>query len=314
MNIKLRRGFQVVRYGWSDAKTIANQSNVSRIAVYKDILKYYRLYNLWSYHYRTYDLWNLPEEKKIEIAKRVGALYKQRDSYVQYKYDEKKFLYKYSSMRYEKSPRLMKKRSEAYRERYDLPRSVIMQYGLILMTEHYTIGKLKVGENCLLGRNVDIDYTGGLELCDSVSLMDGVKILTHAHDSFNINSDNEYFPFSNYAFATPLKIGKNTSIGSRAIIMPGVDEIGDNVMISAGAVVKEKVPSNCIVAGNPAKVVAKIPKGLKRVYETGIGFYTKEEWNRMSNEEHRQWKSTRLFGRSGLGEITDVDKKENDKE
>ena len=270
MNIKLRRDFQVVRYGWSDAKIIANQSNVSRVAVYKDILKYYRLYNLWSYHYRKDNLWNLPEDQKKEIAQRVGALYKQRDIYVQYRYDEHKFLHKYASMKYETSPRLMKRRTVAYQKKYNIDETVILQYGLILTTEHYTIGKLKVGKSCLLGRNVDIDYTGGLELCESVSLMDGVKILTHAHDSFNVNSDNDYLPFSNYAYITPLKIGKNTSIGSRAIIMPGVGEIGENVMISAGAIVKEKVPSNCIVAGNPAKVVAKIPKGLKRLYETGI--------------------------------------------
>ena len=231
------------------------------MSIYKDMLKFYHLYNCWSNFYREADLWNKSSEEKVAMAKQQGELFAKRDEYVQYKYAERAFLSKYTSMRYEKSPRLTHKRAEAYRERYQIPRSVIMQYGLILMTEHYTIGQLKVGENCLLGRNVDIDYTGGLELSDSVSLMDGVKILTHAHDSFNINSDNDYLPFSNYAFATPLKIGKNTSIGSRSIILPGVGEIGENVMVSAGSVVKEKVPSNCIVAGNPAKIVAKIPNG-----------------------------------------------------
>lgn len=270
MNLKLRRHFQIIKYGWIDAKKIAIQNDASRWAVYKDILKYYRLYGIWSYHYKDNNLWNLPEEEKVRIANRDGALFKQRDAFVQYKYEERKFLHKWSSMKYESSPRLMKKRKEAYMKRYDIDETVIIQYGLITMTEHYSIGELKVGKNCLLGRNVDIDYTGGLEICESVSVMDGVKILTHAHDSFNINSDNDYLPFSNYAYKTPLKIGKNTSIGSRAIIMPGVGEIGENVMISAGAIVKEKVPSNCIVAGNPAKIIAKIPKGLKRVYETGI--------------------------------------------
>lgn len=295
MNLKLRRHFQAVKYGWIDAKKIAKQKHANRLAVYRDILKYYREYNLWSYHYRSDDLWNLPEEEKKEIAQRVGALYKQRDVFVQHKYEERKFLHKYTSMKYETSPRLMKRRAEAYRKRYNIDETTILQYGLILMTEHYTIGELKVGKSCLLGRNVDIDYTGGLEVCDNVSIMDGAKILTHAHDSFNINNDNDYLPFSNYAFKTPLKIGKNTSIGSRAIIMPGVGEIGENVMISAGAIVKEKVPSNCIVAGNPAKVIAKIPKGLKRVYETGII----PEIKHADNAHKRELKVEQLDEKSG---------------
>ncbi|MBO7616826.1 MAG: acyltransferase [Bacteroidales bacterium] len=299
-HLKLKRKIQVLRYAWNDSKVVATRNEVSRIAVYKDMLKCYRLYNCWSNYYREADLWNKSSEEKVAMAKQQGELFAKRDEYVQYKYAERAFLSKYSSMRYEKSPRLTHKRAEAYRERYHIPQSVIMQYGLILMTEHYTIGKLIVGENCLLGRNVDIDYTGGLELRDSVSLMDGVKILTHAHDSFNINSDNDYLPFSNYAFATPLKIGKNTSIGSRSIILPGVGEIGENVMVSAGSVVKEKVPSNCIVAGNPAKVVAKIPKGLKRVYETGFGGMTKQEWNHLPNEEKRQVKTDRLMKKAGM--------------
>ena len=35
-------------------------------------------------------------------------------------------------------------------------------------------------------------------------------------------------------------------------------EIGDNVIIGAGSVVRGKIPSNCIVAGNPAKVICTL--------------------------------------------------------
>ena len=87
---------------------------------------------------------------------------------------------------------------------------------------------------------------------------------------------------------------------SRAIIMPGVGEIGENSMISAGAVVHEKVPSNCIVAGNPAKIVAKIPKGLRRVYDTGLGTHTKEEWEQIPKEEKRRIKTEKLIKKAGL--------------
>ena len=49
-------------------------------------------------------------------------------------------------------------------------------------------------------------------------------------------------------------IGKRCFIGARAIIMPGV-KIGDEVVVGSGAVVTKDVPSNYIVAGNPAKII-----------------------------------------------------------
>lgn len=53
---------------------------------------------------------------------------------------------------------------------------------------------------------------------------------------------------------TDTYIGKNCVIGINSIIMPGV-HIGDEVVVGAGAVVTKDVPSNCIVAGNPAIVL-----------------------------------------------------------
>jgi acetyltransferase-like isoleucine patch superfamily enzyme len=49
-------------------------------------------------------------------------------------------------------------------------------------------------------------------------------------------------------------IGKNCIIGTRAIIMPGV-KIGDSSIVAAGSIVTKDVPANCVVAGNPAKII-----------------------------------------------------------
>jgi len=49
-------------------------------------------------------------------------------------------------------------------------------------------------------------------------------------------------------------IGKECFIGVYAIILPGVS-IGDHVIVGAGSVVTKDVKSNCIVAGNPAKII-----------------------------------------------------------
>ncbi len=49
-------------------------------------------------------------------------------------------------------------------------------------------------------------------------------------------------------------IGKRCFIGAKSIILPGV-RIGDEVIVGAGSVVTKNVPNNCIVAGNPAKII-----------------------------------------------------------
>ena len=52
----------------------------------------------------------------------------------------------------------------------------------------------------------------------------------------------------------PVKIGKNVFIGMNAIILKGA-QIGDNCVVGAGAVVSGKFGPNCVIAGNPAKVI-----------------------------------------------------------
>lgn len=52
----------------------------------------------------------------------------------------------------------------------------------------------------------------------------------------------------------PIKLGKRVYIGTRAMIMPGV-EIGDDCIIAAGAIVTRDIPSGSVAAGIPAKVI-----------------------------------------------------------
>lgn len=55
----------------------------------------------------------------------------------------------------------------------------------------------------------------------------------------------------------PIIVGENLWIGGAAVILKGV-EIGDNSVVGFASVVTEDVPENCVVAGNPAKVIKRI--------------------------------------------------------
>ena len=53
-------------------------------------------------------------------------------------------------------------------------------------------------------------------------------------------------------FGKPITIGDDVWIGGKAVICPGVT-IGDRSVIGAGSVVTKDVPTDVVVAGNPAK-------------------------------------------------------------
>ncbi|BCS52544.1 sugar O-acetyltransferase [Geobacter sp. SVR] len=57
--------------------------------------------------------------------------------------------------------------------------------------------------------------------------------------------------------AQPITIGSDVWVGGGAIICPGVT-IGDRTVIGAGSVVTRDVPSDVMVAGNPARVVREL--------------------------------------------------------
>lgn len=133
-----------------------------------------------------------------------------------------------------------------------------IQNGVTFIAEHYSYGSVKIGDFCLFARNCDIDITGDLEIGDNVGVLEGAKILTHAHDTYHFIADSE-LTLSKRAYKTNLKIGDHVTICAHAIILPGVGEIGEGSIIQAGAIVSRSVPPNVIVGGNPAAVVRKIP-------------------------------------------------------
>ena len=52
-------------------------------------------------------------------------------------------------------------------------------------------------------------------------------------------------------------IGNNVSLGVNVTIIGDV-KIGNNVVVGAGSVVVSDIPDNCVVVGNPAKIIRKV--------------------------------------------------------
>lgn len=58
--------------------------------------------------------------------------------------------------------------------------------------------------------------------------------------------------------SAPIKISKGAWLGARSIILKGVT-VGEGAVVGAGSVVTKDVPAWTMVAGNPARVIKKLP-------------------------------------------------------
>lgn len=115
------------------------------------------------------------------------------------------------------------------------------------------------GYNIIVGDNFDANYdciildAAEVRIGDNCMLAPCVHIYAGTHPLEGCkrrqNNTNEQ-----YDLARPVTIGNDVWIGGNSTICPGV-VIGDNVVVGAGSVVVKSVPSNVVVAGNPAKII-----------------------------------------------------------
>lgn len=250
--MNLRRLKQVIQYGWRDSAVISKYEGVNRgrWGVFCDILHCFFKYNVWSNQYKKENLYALCSEEREQVCLRYQEQNTKRDDWVKEFFDNYKFLNKWSSFKYEKSPDLQAKRQAAYKQRYGLGDNCFIGYHVFFHKHHYFDAVISTGKNCLIAEDTNIDYTGGLTLGDKVSISEGVKILTHNHELEYSQNDP-----SKGCILTPLIIEDSVWIGARATVLPGVGKIGRYASIGAASVVRHPIPPYAIVVGNPAKIV-----------------------------------------------------------
>ena len=250
--MNFRRLKQVCQYGWKDAQTLSQDkgNKKGRMSIFLDILQCFFKYNVWSNQYKKEKLHLQSGEKKKEICIEYQEKNTKRDKWVKEFFNTYGFLNKWSRFKYETSASLQEKRNCAYNKHFKLTNKVFFEYGVIMQKHHYKEGTIKVGKNCKILAAVNIDYTGGVIIGDYVAISEGAKVFTHNH-VVDFSGKNE----SKGCVVTPLVIQDRVLIGSRAIIMPGVSEIGRGALISSCSYVRSQVPPYAIVMGNPAKIV-----------------------------------------------------------
>jgi acetyltransferase-like isoleucine patch superfamily enzyme len=114
-------------------------------------------------------------------------------------------------------------------------------------------GVLRTGEKCGFACGCFV-ATGraGIEIGDHVIFGPNVSVIgvNYRYQSLETPLDEQGLT------SIGIRIGRNVWIGANSVILDGT-VIGDNCIVAAGSVMNRRFPSNCIIQGNPAKVVLR---------------------------------------------------------
>lgn len=145
-------------------------------------------------------------------------------------------------------------------------------------------GKIKIGDNCIIRSDPMSNMLGMTQRTYIISKFNG-KILIgnnvgmsgatiYSWKSIEIGDytiigsgsrimDTDFHPLdaelrkkeeNDKAKSVPVFIGENVFIGCNCIILKGT-KLGDNCVVGAGSVVHGEFPADCVIAGNPAKII-----------------------------------------------------------
>lgn len=104
---------------------------------------------------------------------------------------------------------------------------------------------MHIGHNCNISHRAVLDRANpkGIHIGNDTRIMLDVWIVAH-----------DYSRGKEADIWCKTTIGNNCIIGGRSIILPGVT-LGNHVFVAAGSVVTKSFPSNCMIGGNPAKII-----------------------------------------------------------
>ncbi len=122
---------------------------------------------------------------------------------------------------------------------------------------------VSVGDNC---RFIDVNFGTEpylIKIGNHVSLT-CTQFLTHDGAVWVLRSEHP-----DIDYAAPITVGNNVYMGYDVTILPGVT-IGDNVIIGTRSVITKNIPSDCVVAGIPARPIRSLDEYKKKMLKCSV--------------------------------------------
>lgn len=116
---------------------------------------------------------------------------------------------------------------------------------------------ITIGDNCNIGEHTHITAINKITIGDGLLTGRYVYIGDNSHGSLSLEEGNIPPVYRKLQSKGEVVIGNNVWIGDKVTILAGVT-IGDNVIIGANSVVTKDIPSNCMAAGVPAKIIKQL--------------------------------------------------------
>lgn len=122
--------------------------------------------------------------------------------------------------------------------------------------------EIVIGKDCLIGEYCHITALKSIRIGDGLLTGRFVYIGDNSHGGLS-EEEKEVSPTKRKLTTKGgVSIGNNVWLGDKVTVLGGVS-IGDNVIVAANSVVTKDVPSNCIVAGVPAKVIKELKMNVE---------------------------------------------------
>ena len=112
-------------------------------------------------------------------------------------------------------------------------------------------GEVKIGDNSGLSSSC-IWCINSITVGNNVDI--GANCIIMDNDAHSLDYQRRRNPSTDIASSAPIVIEDDVLIGANCIILKGV-HIGARSIIGAGSVVTKDIPSDCIAAGNPCRII-----------------------------------------------------------
>jgi acetyltransferase-like isoleucine patch superfamily enzyme len=124
---------------------------------------------------------------------------------------------------------------------------------------------VSIGSRCIIGRGSHIVGHWSIEIGDDIQTGPYVYITDQNHSYEDpIEPIGRQWPVE-----AAVRIGSGSWLGANVVILPGA-QIGEHVVVAAGAVVSGTFPDRCVIGGVPARIIRRWVDGQGWVLEKDI--------------------------------------------